>query len=162
VTHAAARLVTTRLTLLVVAFGVNACGTRAAFQAETAPGFVEVREASPYDFRAVAPDGVAFAVRAVPLDGKTDLAFWTEAFSLRMRELEGYALLSTQPVRAADGTPGQELVFGHDEGGKPFLYRVRLFVARARLLVVEAGGADDQMQRWKPSVDWMLASVHAL
>jgi hypothetical protein len=78
-----------------------------------------------------------------------------------MRELEGYALVSTQNVKAQDGTPGQELVFRHDEEGKPFVYRVRLFVARSRLLVVEAGGSDEQMQRWRPSVDWMLASVQA-
>jgi hypothetical protein len=155
----AGRAASGRRAVLLVALGASACAARPTFRAETAPGFVEVSDAAPYDFRAVAPDGVAFAVRSVPLDGKTDLAFWTGAFSLRMRELDGYALLATQPVRATDGTPGQELVFGHDEGGKPFVYRVRLFVARARLLVLEAGGADDQMQRWKPSVDWMLASV---
>jgi hypothetical protein len=146
----------------VLAVAASACASRQpSFHAETAPGFVEVKEASPYDFRAVAPEGVAFAVRSVPLEGKTDLAFWTGAFSLRMRELDGYALVSTQAVRANDGTPGQELVFDHDEEGKPFVYRVRLFVARSRLLVVEAGGSDEQMKRWRPSVDWMLASVQA-
>jgi hypothetical protein len=139
-----------------------ACGGhRPTFHAETAPGFVEVSEASPYDFRAVAPEGVAFAVRSVPLDGKTDLTFWTGAFSLRMRELDGYSLVSTQAVRANDGTPGEELVFDHDDEGKPFVYRVRLFVTRSRLLVVEAGGTDEQMKRWRSSVDWMLASVQA-
>ena len=152
------RAATSQLAALL-ALGASACAVHAPFQAETAPGFVEVKEAAPYDFRAVQPDGVAFAVRSVPLDGKTDLAFWTGAFSLRMRELDGYALLSTTAVRARDGTPGEELVFGHDEEGKPFVYRVRLLVTRSRLLVVEAGGPDEQMQRWKTSVDWMLASV---
>jgi hypothetical protein len=146
--------------LLLLTCAATGCAAHPSFRAETAPGFVQVKEdASPYDFRAVAPDGVAVAVRSVSLDGNTDLAFWTSAFLLRLRQLDGYALLSTEKVRSRGGTPGDELVFGHDEEGKPFRYRVRLFVENAKLLVVEAGGAEEQMQRWRPSVDWMMGSV---
>ncbi len=128
---------------------------------QTAPGFVEVKHDPTYDFRAIAPDGVAVAVRRVSVDDKTDLAFWERAVLLRTRELEGYALLSSTNVRASDGTAGRELVFGHDEQGKPFEYRMRLFISGSKLVVAEAGGAKENMDRWRTSVDWMLASVRA-
>jgi hypothetical protein len=140
-----------------------ACGQK-PFEAKAAPGFVELAgdAAAPYDFRAVAPEGVAFAVRAVPLErgqDHGDIGFWERAVLLRMRELEGYALLGTSAARTADGTEGKELSFGHDQDGKPFLYRVRLFVSGSRLLVIEAGGARPEMERLASSVDWMMGSV---
>lgn len=134
------------------------CGR--GFDVKTAPGFVEVKEPNaPYDYRAIAPEGVAVAVRSVDVDDKTDVAFWERAVKLRTRELDGYALTSANDIRSADGSTGRELVFGHDEQGKPFVYRVRLFLRRHKLVVVEAGGAKESMESWKPSVDWMLGSV---
>jgi hypothetical protein len=145
----------------LLSLGSAACGR--PYDVAAAPGFVKLENAQPpYDWRAVAPDGVAVALRVVPLDDGADLAFWTHAVTLRMREMDGYALVSSSDVRSRDGTAGKELVFGHDESGKPFLYRVRLFLAGKRLYVVEAGGAKDQMDRYAPSVDWMLASVRML
>jgi hypothetical protein len=120
------------------------------------------KEQGPYAWRAVAPDGVAVAMRVVPLDDRADLAFWAHAVTLRMRESEGYALVTERDVATRDGTPGKELVFGHDESGKPFLYRVRVFLGKKNLYVVEAGGTKDQMARYEASVDWMLASVKLL
>ncbi len=149
--------------LVVLAFAsLLAAGCGKGFHATTPQGFVEVAEDEPvYDYRAVAPDGVALAVRSVDIDDATDLAFWERAVSLRMRELEGYALVEAHDVRSADGTPGRELVFGHDEEGKPFVYRVRLFVSANRLFVVEAGGSDENMRRWSKSVEHALQSFRA-
>jgi hypothetical protein len=98
------------------------------------------------------------AVR-VAEDDRGDLAFWTRAVTLRMRQEGGYALLATADVRSKDGTPGKELTFGHDEGGKPFVYLVRLFTAQSRVFVVETGGPKAEVERYKSSLDWMLASV---
>jgi len=134
------------------------CGR--GFDVKTAPGFVPIKDDNQaYDWRAVVPEGVAVAVRAVPAEDKTDVAFWERAVLLRTRELDGYALLHAADVRSADGTPGRELVFGHDEHGKPYVYRVRLLVRGSKLVVAEAGGAKDVMDKWQPSVDWMLASL---
>jgi hypothetical protein len=145
---------------LVVALSTAACGR--PFDVKTAPGFVEVKEeSSAYDFRAVAPDGVAVAVRSVKIDDKTNLAFWESAVMLRTRELDGYAKLSASDVKSSDGTPGREIVFGHDEQGKPYLYRVRIFVNGTKLVMAEAGGSVENMDRWKSGVDWMLSTVTA-
>lgn len=134
--------------------GTTACGRR--IDAKAAPGFVELKDDPSYHFRAVAPEGVAVAARVVRLDEPMDVAFWERAVALRMRELEGYALVDTKDVTARDGVPGRELVFGHDEQGKPYVYRVRLFSHEKHLLVVEAGGAKEQMDRFAAQVDWMM------
>jgi hypothetical protein len=142
----------------LVLLGTSACGRSYAVAA--APGFVKLENAQPpYDWRAVAPDGVAVAMRVVPLEDRADLAFWTHAVTLRMREMNGYALVDSHDVTSRDGTAGKELVFGHDESGKPFVYRVRLYLGQKRLFVVEAGGTKEQMDRYAASVDWMLATV---
>ena len=39
----------------------------------------------------------------------TDVPFWERSVALRMRELDGYALLGTKDVSGADGTRGREL-----------------------------------------------------
>lgn len=142
----------------LLAVGSAACGR--SYDVAAAPGFVKLENAqAPYDWRAVAPDGVAVAMRVVPLEDRADLEFWTHAVTLRMREMNGYALVETHAVKSRDGTAGQELVFGHDESGKPFLYRVRLYLGDKRLFVVEAGGTKEQMDRYAASVDWMMATV---
>lgn len=148
--------------ILAAALALGAAGCGKGYGVATAPGFVSIEQGgTQYDWRAVAPDGVAVALRVVGDEGG-DLAFWTHVVSLRMREMDGYALVSTQAVRSRDGAAGEELVFGHDEAGKPFVYRVRLFLAGKRLLVMEAGGTKEQMDRYAASVDWMMASVRVL
>jgi hypothetical protein len=148
----------TVLALAGIALASTACGR--PFKVETAPGFVELQNQDPpYAYRSMAPEGVVVAVRVVDNDNKGDLDFWTRTVTLRMRQLNGYALLGSGDVQALDGTKGKELQFGHDENGKPYLYRTRLFVAQSRLFVVEAGGLQDNMTRYKASVDWMLSSV---
>ena len=89
----------------------------------------------------------------------TDVAFWERAVTLRMREMEGYALLESKDVTGGDGARGRELSFGHDEQGKPYLYRVRVFTSSKKLLVVEAGGAKEQMEKMASNVDAMLAQL---
>jgi len=74
---------------------------RPAFAARVAPDFTEVREEDPaYGFRAVAPKGVAIAVRAKRLDdAPQDAAFWKRTETLRVRELEGCGVV--RPERYA-------------------------------------------------------------
>ena len=149
-----------RLALLAL-FALLTCGCGRPFDVKTAPGFVELENQEPqYDYRSVSPEGVVFGVRVVPLNAdQEDVSFWTRAVILHMRESNGYALLSMRDVASRDGTKGAELLFGHDENGKPFLYDLRLFVAQDRLFVVETGGAKSDVEHYRPSTDWMESSV---
>ncbi len=138
--------------------GAAACGR--PFKIETAPGMVELDDPQPgHDFRAMTPEGVVVGVRTVDTAGRGNLEFWTRTIGLRMRQMNGYALLGEADVQSRDGTPGKELRFGHDDNGKPYSYRVRLFVAQSRLFVVEWGGPTEQVERYRPSLDWMQASL---
>jgi hypothetical protein len=148
--------------ILLLAFlalgGAAGCGR--PFKVATAPGMVELRNQDPdYDYRAMTPDGVVMGVRVVDTEGRGDIDFWTRAIAVRMRQLNGYALLGTSDVKSEDGTPGRELSFGHDEKGKPYLYAVRIFVAQGRLFVVESGGPRDEVKRYESSLAWMDASL---
>ncbi|MFO0734953.1 MAG: serine/threonine protein kinase [Labilithrix sp.] len=131
------------------------------FKVETAPGFVPLENQSgySYDYRATTPEGVVVAIRVIDDEERGDLAFWTQALTLQLRDVSGYALLETTDTRSRDGTKGKLLKLGHDEDGKPFTYWVGVYLAQGRLFIVEAGGQKDAFERAKPNVEWMLASV---
>ena len=145
------------LSIAVLAFAVSACGR--PFDVKTAPGFVPLENQTSYEYRATSPEGVVVAVRVVEDEKRGDLAFWTQAITLQLRDVSGYALLDSVDVASRDGTKGKLLKFGHDEGDKPFAYWVTIYPAQEKLFLVEAGGAKDAFDRAKPSVEWMLKSV---
>ena len=150
-----------RAAWLILAAALGAAGCGRPVEARAAQGFVELHDDPNYDFRAVAPEGAAVAARAVKLEDTdpVDVAFWERSVALRMRELDGYALVSTTDVVDRHGVKGRELTFGHDEDGKPYVYRVRVFVTHGRLLVVEAGGSREQMERLGAGVEQMLGEA---
>ena len=135
------------------------------FDIHTAPGFIELKQdaSSSYGFVATTPDRVVLSVRVVDLEGEAseDLAFWTQAMTLELRDVSGYALESTTDVRSLDGTPGKQLRFGHDEHGKPYVFWLTFWIANKRIIVVEAGGVKPTFEKYAPSVEWMLKSVRA-
>ncbi|MBN9159824.1 MAG: hypothetical protein BGO98_32590 [Myxococcales bacterium 68-20] len=145
------------LSIAVLAFAASACGR--PFDVKTAPGFVPLENQTSYEYRATSPEGVVVAVRVVEDEKRGDLAFWTQAITLQLRDVSGYALLDSVDVESRDGTKGKLLKFGHDEGDKPFAYWVTIYPAQEKLFLVEAGGAKDAFERAKPSVEWMLKSV---
>jgi hypothetical protein len=146
--------------ILATALLTVACGR--PFDVKTPREFVELENQDPeYDYRATTPDGVVVAVRAVDAKGRGTVEFWEESVKLRMRDVSGYALLGAKEVRSEDGTLGKELRFGHDQNGKPYAYRVTVFVAQNRVFLIEAGGAKDAMTRYEPKLDWQTATFRA-
>jgi hypothetical protein len=143
---------------LATLLGTAACGR--PFDVKTAPGLVELDDQAPsYDYRAIAPEGVVVGVKVVDIGKKGDLAFWTRATSLRMHQLDGYALLGESDVKSRNGVAGHEMRFGHDEGGKPYVYALRVFVHGTRLFLVESGGPQEQVARYQSAIDWMESSL---
>jgi len=139
---------------------LSACGR--PFEVATPHEFVELDEQGPrYDYRATTADEVVVAVRAIDSKGRGDVAFWERALLLQLRDVSGYALLAKKDVRSADGAPGKELRFGHDQNGRPYAYRVQVFVAQDRVFVIEAGGARDAFLRYEAKLDWQATTFHA-
>lgn len=145
------------LLALGVALGTAACGK--PFDVKTAPGMVALENQHEFDWRATTPEGVVVGVRVVEDEKRGDLAFWTQAVTLQLRDVTGYALLESADVTSADGTKGRLLKFGHDEDGKPYVYWVSIYLAQSRLFLVETGGPKDLFDRARPSVEWTMKSV---
>ena len=149
------------LIALVVAFGAFACTPTFV----TPKGFVELDESATYDQRSTTADGLVLAGREIPNDPEGDLAFWSHAIENQMRMRGGYALLEKRKVRTVEGYEGEELRFGHDEGNRPHLYTIALYVTPGSLLwdgtiyVVEAGGPKELVEKNRASIDWAI--VHA-
>ena len=155
----------TLIRTLLLALPLMAAGCH-TFEIATAPGLVSLEDQERYDYRAIAPEGVVVGVKVVDIGKQGDLGFWARATTLRIRQLDGYAMLGEADVKSRDGTPGHELRFGHDEGGKPYLYTLRvyvkpksgLFATGSRLFLVEAGGPKGEVDRYQKALDWMESS----
>jgi hypothetical protein len=141
---------------MLAALAPAAC---ASFRATTPGGFVELPDQAPsFDYRATTHDGVVLAVRALDNDPRGDEAFWSQAIEGRLRQQGGYALLESRAVTSASGLTGRQLRFGHDEGSRPHLYYLTLFVTRRRIFLLEAGGARDPFQREAARIDGFVTS----
>jgi hypothetical protein len=131
-----------------------ACGP--SFQAAAPPGFVELEDQELYDWRATTADGLVIAVREVEHEPKGTTEFWTRAIENQIRTRGGYALIATKEVTSADGVKGKLLRFGHDEGGKPHIYVIALFVTDDDLYLLEAGGTRELFERHNEQIDWAI------
>jgi hypothetical protein len=140
-----------------LALGASACGR--PFDVKTAPGFVALENQRDFDWRATTPEGVVVGVRVVEDEKRGALAFWTQAVTLQLRDVTGYALLESVDVASADGTKGRMLKFGHDEDDKPYAYWVTIYPAQGRLFLVEAGGQKELFERARPNVEWTMKSI---
>jgi len=148
-------------TLLAAALGACLLGTGCgpSFVASTPAGFVELEDDyDAYDYRATTADGLVLAVREIENDPKGPIDFWTRAIENRMRQRGGYALLETLDVKSADGVAGKQLRFGHDEdGNKPHLYYITLFVTDEAIFLLEAGGTKELMTENAAQIDGAIA-----
>ena len=137
------RAIHTIAALLALALA-GACGP--GFVQKTPAGFVELEDQERYDYRATTADGLVIGVRAIDHEPKGHLDFWVGAISNRMRERGGYALLGVEDVQAAGGLAGKQMRFGHDEGSRPHLYYVTVFVTDDKIYLMEAGGTKELME----------------
>lgn len=147
--------------LFCAALALAACGH--PFEATTPPSFVELpdNEYDNYDYRATTADGLVLAVRAIEHDPKGDMAFWVKAIKNRMRDRGGYALIEEKDVKSADGMPGHQLRFGHDEAKHPHLYYLTVFVSEDWLYILETGGTKELVTAQAADIDAAVASFKA-
>jgi hypothetical protein len=82
------------------------------------------------------------------------LDFWKEAVLTRLRDQQGYALLSEESVRAANGQEGHLMRFGRDLSGHSYRYTVALFVSPTTAIhLVEAGGREEPYTALEPQIE---------
>jgi hypothetical protein len=150
-------------TSLTLSFALGALACTPTFA--TPKGFVDLDENTAYDQRATTADGLVLAGREIENDPEGDLAFWSHAIENQMRMRGGYALLDKRKVRATNGHEGEVLRFGHDEGNKPHVYYVALFVTPGTfwgdgtIYLVEAGGPRALVEKNAASIDWAIRNA---
>jgi hypothetical protein len=89
-------------------------------------------------------------VRQLDNDPKGEISFWEQAIENQLRQRAGYSLLEKRDAKSADGTPGRQLRFGHDEGKTPHLYYVTLFVNDRHIYLIEQGGTKEFVEAHGP------------
>ena len=124
----------------------------------TPRGFVELKDQAEYDYRATTADGLVIGVRELDNEPEGELSFWSRAIENQLRRQGGYALLETRDVRSKDGIAGKQLRFGHDEGKRPHLYYVTLFVTPDTIALLEVGGTQELVTAHAAELDAALAS----
>ena len=112
-----------------------------------------------YQYRATTPDGVVVGVMSLEHRVDGSLAFWSEAITRRIRDQQGYALLSEGDVSAARGEAGHIMRFGRDIDGHTYRYTIALFVTPDRIYVVEAGGRDAAYAELEEGIEGALSTL---
>lgn len=135
------------------------------YSIDTPTAMVELDESrySVYDYRATTPDGVIMSSRVIEQGPGREvpqgtLDFWADAFRLRMRTGQAYALVDEEEIRSADGTPGLLMHFGRDIGSEPYVYNVAIFTTARHLHVVEYGGRSTLVDEHAESLERALRS----
>jgi hypothetical protein len=150
-------------TLVFALFALTAAACSPTFA--TPKGFVDLDQGGTYDQRATTADGLVLAGREIENDPEGDLAFWSRAVENQMRMRGGYALIDKHAVKNAKGKDGEVLRFGHDEGNKPHVYFVALYVTKGNWLrdgtiyVLEAGGPKELIEKNTASIAWAIRNV---
>lgn len=127
--------------------------------------FVQLEEGeySSYAYRATNAHGVVVAVRELDNTRNGSLTFWTAAIKDRLREVRGYALVEELPVSCASGETGRRLRFGRDEGTKPYVYELSIFVvpettfSDSELFLIESGGLREDYEKVRTDLDHAIA-----
>lgn len=134
-----------------------AAGCGPSFELTLPDRFVRLRDPSAlggYELRATTPDGVVVGVEVIDNAENGTLDFWKEAVLNRLRDQQGYALLSEESVRAANGQQGHLMRFGRDLSGHSYRYTVALFVSESTPIhLVEAGGREEPYVALEPQIE---------
>jgi hypothetical protein len=128
-----------------------------AVQAPAPAGFAPWPEDT--SFRAADPAGVMYRVRKLANDPKADLAFWSEASFLSLRE-KGCRPVDTLEV-SFSGTPARALECAMPVGPADWLYLVAVGVKGDEIWVAEATGEASKFQTRRPALLEALKGVAA-
>lgn len=153
---------TTRITLVLVALVAVGCGP--GFELTLPDRFVDLTDdpdvtRGHFDMRATTPDGVVVGVQA--LDHRVDgsLTFWAEAVTRRIRDHQGYALISEEDITAASGERGHLMRFGRDLDGHSYRYTIALFVTPEHIFVIEAGGREEAFMALEEGIERSIRAM---
>jgi hypothetical protein len=149
------------LFVLVLASTTFGCGR--GFDLVLPDRFVELHDPmvrGEYELRATTPDGVVMGVDVVANGDQGTLAFYREAILRRMRDQQGYALISQHPIHAASGQDGHLMRFGRDLNGHAYRYTLAVFASpSSAIILVEAGGRQEQFSPLQARIEQSIERI---
>jgi hypothetical protein len=124
------------------------------------PGYVRVRDPSPYELKAVSARGAVVALSSRANEDKSaDLTFWSQAVEHQKVDLDGMRLAGRESIQSKRGRDGVLFNFESGEGQGKVTYLVGLFVTPQRIYTVEAGGPADIVAQ---DMDKLRAAVQSV
>ncbi len=112
-----------------------------------------------YELRATTPDGVVVGVTSLEHHVDGSLVFWSEAVTRRIRDQQGYALVSEGDISAGTGEAGHLMRFARDLDGHSYKYSIALFVTPDRIYIVEAGGRTTAYDELEEGIEEAIAGM---
>jgi hypothetical protein len=146
------------LALFALLLGSAVAGCGPGFTLNVPEDFVVLEEDNrSYAQRATNAHGVVLAVREIDNEVHGSRDFWAEAVRQRLRVAHGYALVEESEAQAASGDRGLLMRFGRDEGSRPYLFWLALFVTEDKVFIVEAGGERERFEESRESIEGAIA-----
>jgi hypothetical protein len=110
-------------------------------------GYVKLRDAGPYDLKAVSANGTVIALtsRANQHD-ESDLAFWSRAVEYQKVDNDGMKLAGREDLKSDGGLDGVLFNFETGQGNGRLTYLVAIYVTPRQIHTIEAGGPADKIE----------------
>jgi hypothetical protein len=112
-----------------------------------------------YDQRAVSADGVVVGLRTQRTDSPGTLEFWSQAVTNELAATRGYQLVKSEDAASAGGLKCKLMTFHLDLRGNKMTYLLALYVDGREVLIAEAGGKSELVQKQQEQLRQSLLSV---
>ncbi|MEN6503516.1 MAG: hypothetical protein ABFD92_03165 [Planctomycetaceae bacterium] len=146
-------------TLALLATAAVLSGCLGATTIEVPGDFVPVERCEPYTIKAVSADGVVLAQRTEDNPKNGTLEFWAAAIGNQLFAREGYKLASNVEATSESGIPGRLMTYDALRSGASFKYLLAVFVKGGKVIVVEAGGRADSVNKLLPQIRTAMMTV---
>ncbi len=124
------------------------------------PGYVPLRNAAPYDFKAVSARGMAVGMRSRANEHESaDLKYWSAAVEHQKVDLDGMTLAGRQAIRSKDDVEGVLFQFESGQGASTLTYLIALYVTPARIVTIEAAGSAELLSADLPAIKESITSA---
>jgi hypothetical protein len=117
-------------------------------------GYVAIERGS-FEWRILSAEGVVAGLRTFPREPAGTLDFWATVVRREIETTKSYVLEAAEPLSSADGVAGRFMRFA-PPSPTDALYLVALFVKDQRIVVFEAGGPREAVEK-----DLELLKKHA-
>ena len=127
---------------------------------ETPVNFVQVErgDLGGYHVRAMSADGVVVGLRTQDNPKRGTLEFWSAAMQNELTG-RGYRLVKAEDIRGASGQLGRLMEFATDQRGTGFTYLLATYVTDSTVLLAEAGGKTEAVDKYRPRIRQSLLTA---